>query len=98
MFPIGQQQFAGEDNLTVFIDFLRRRTTVAVGGVGIAALASSRTLFFLFHDPEGPNLLIVMVLAVMLYITSFIVWRFVPATTAKKLLLAIGAQVVIVTA
>jgi hypothetical protein len=34
----------------------------------------------------------------MLYIASFIVWRFIPATTAKKLLLAICTQVVIVTA
>ena len=65
--------------------------------LGITALASSRTLFF-FHDPEGPNLLIVTVLAVMLYVASFIVWRFIPATTAKKLLLGICTQVVIVTA
>jgi hypothetical protein len=66
--------------------------------LGITALASSRTLFFLFHDPEGPNLLIVTVLATMLYIASFIVWRFIPATTAnKKLLFAICTQVLIVT-
>jgi hypothetical protein len=26
----------------------------------------SRTLFFLFHDPEGPNLLVVTVLALIL--------------------------------
>jgi hypothetical protein len=36
--------------------------------LGVTALACSRTLFFLFHDPEGPNLLIVTVLAVILYI------------------------------
>jgi len=65
--------------------------------LGITALASSRTLFFLFHDPEGPNLLIVTVLAMLLYVASFIVWRIVPATTAKKLVFAICTQVFIVT-
>jgi hypothetical protein len=65
--------------------------------LGVTALACSRTLFFLFHDPEGPNLLIVTVLAVILYVASFIVWRFFPATTAsKKLLFAICTQLLIV--
>jgi hypothetical protein len=66
--------------------------------LGITALVCSRTLFFLFHDPEGPNLLVVTVLALILYVVSFIVWRFVPVSTAiKKLLLAICTQVLIVT-
>jgi len=66
--------------------------------LGITALTCSRTLFFLFHDPEGPNLLIVTVLAMLLYVASFIAWRFIPATTAsKKLLFAICTQVLIVT-
>ena len=64
----------------------------------ITAFACSRTLFFLFHDPEGPNLLIVTVLAMILYIASFIVWRFIPASTAsKRLLAAICAQIIVVT-
>ena len=64
----------------------------------ITALTCSRTLFFLFHDPEGPNLLIVTVLAVILYVASFIAWRFIPARTAsKRLLFAICTQVLIVT-
>jgi hypothetical protein len=66
--------------------------------LGITALVCSRTLFFLFHDPEGPNLLIVTVLALILYVASLIMWRFIPVTTAsKKLLLAICTQIVIVT-
>jgi len=64
----------------------------------ITAFVCSRTLFFLFHDPEGPNLLIVTVLAMILYIASFIVWRFIPASTAsKRLLAAICAQIIVVT-
>ena len=64
----------------------------------ITALVCSRTLFFFFHDPEGPNLLIVTVLALILYSASFIAWKFIPATTAgKKLLFAICTQLLIVT-
>ena len=64
--------------------------------LGITALTCSRALFFLFHDPEGPNLLIVTVLAMILYVASFIVWRFLPASTTGKLLLAICTQLLIV--
>ena len=64
----------------------------------ITAFVCSRALFFFFRDPEGPNLLIVTVLALLLYGASFIAWRFIPATSAsKKLLFAICAQVLIVT-
>ena len=78
------------------MSFTAKKTSLVL--LGITALACSRTLFFLFHDPEGPNLLIVAVLALILYIASCIVWRFIPATTAgKKLLLAICTQIIIVT-
>ena len=64
----------------------------------ITAFACSRALFFFFHDPEGPNLLIVTVLALILYGTSFLAWRFIPSTTAsKKLLFAICTQLLMVT-
>jgi hypothetical protein len=63
----------------------------------ITAFPCSRALFFLFNDPEGPNLLIVTVLALLLYFASFIAWEFTPATTAsKKLLFGIGTQLLIV--
>jgi hypothetical protein len=64
----------------------------------VTALVCSRALFFFFHDPEGPNLLIVTVLALILYGTSFLAWRFIPSTTAsKKLLFAICTQLLMVT-
>ncbi len=63
----------------------------------ISAFTCSRTLFYFFHDPEGPNLLIVTVLATLVFIASFLAWRFIPTTTAsKKLLFAICTQVLIV--
>jgi len=65
--------------------------------LGVTAFTCSRTFFFLLHDPEGPNLLIVTVLAMLLYVASFIAWRFIPAMTAsKKLFFAICTQVLIV--
>ena len=76
--------------------FTAKKTSLLL--LGITALVCSRTLFFLFNDPEGPNLLVVTVLAAILYVAAFIVWRFIPATTAnRKLLLAICTQVLIVT-
>lgn len=64
----------------------------------ITALVLSRALFFFFHDPEGPNLLIVTILALILYSASFIAWKFIPtASASKKLLFAICTQVLIVT-
>ena len=63
----------------------------------ITAFLCSRTLFFFFRDPEGPNLLIVIVLALILYGASFTAWRFIPATASKKILFAICAQILIVT-
>jgi len=63
----------------------------------VTALVCSRALFFFFNDPEGPNLLIVTVLALILYGASFLAWRFIPATTAsKRLLFAICTQLLIV--
>ena len=64
----------------------------------ITAFVLSRALFFFFQDPEGPNLLIVTVLALILYSASIIAWRLMPAASAsKRLLFAICAQVLIVT-
>jgi hypothetical protein len=63
----------------------------------ITAFACSGTLFRLFDDPEGPNLLVVTVLALLLYGASFIAWEFTPATTAsKKLLCGVGTQLLII--
>ena len=77
------------------MQFTSRKTSLVL--LGATALTCSRILFFLFHDPEGPNLLIVTVLAMILYVASFLVWRFIPASSAgTKLLLGISTQVVIV--
>lgn len=38
--------------------------------LGVVSLLVSRAIFFLINDPEGPNLLIVTVLAAVIYSAS----------------------------
>lgn len=58
--------------------------------LGVASIVFSRVMFVLFNDPEGPNLLIVTVAAVIVFLLSLAVYFFsAPTTSLKKLLLAI---------
>lgn len=41
--------------------------------LGIASLILSRLVFVFINDPEGPNLLIVFGMAVVIYVVSFAV-------------------------
>lgn len=63
--------------------------------LGITALILSRSMFALFDDPEGPNLLIVVVMGVILYVPSVLMYLFgLPKSeTVQKLLIAILVQV-----
>jgi hypothetical protein len=57
-------------------------------------------MFAFFDDPEGPNLLIVTVIAAIVYGLSFALYRFLPLTreyNLKRLLLTILIQIIIVT-
>jgi hypothetical protein len=55
-------------------------------------------MFLFFDDPEGPNLLIVMGMAGLIYFLSLAVYMFkFPITGLKMLLLAIFIQIIIVT-
>lgn len=63
--------------------------------LGIVSLACSRTWFAFIDDPEGPNLLIVVALAAMLFGLSLGAYRFAPLSYGlKKLAAAILVQVV----
>jgi hypothetical protein len=65
------------------INFLSKKVSVPI--LVVTALACSRVLFALFNDPEGPNLLIVVVMAVALYIASFVTVRlFAPSLSDLK--------------
>lgn len=67
----------------------------------ITALICSRTMFVSFNDPEGPNLLVIAVGAVVICAASWIANRFVPAISRSKgiakILLMIAVQAVVTT-
>ena len=54
----------------------------------ITALICSRTMLSSFNDPEGPNLLIVIIMAIIIYFLSLIMGR-------KRFILTIFSQVII---
>lgn len=62
--------------------------------LAITALVCSRVTFALFNDPEGPNLLIVVVLAAVLFAFSLVAFQFKTSARAS-VLLAIALQIVL---
>lgn len=65
---------------------------------GITSIVFSRVMFLFFDDAEGPNLLIVMGMAAVVYTLSSLVYRlFGPTESAfKRLTLIILIQIAIV--
>ena len=69
--------------------------------LGVTALLVSRAMFAFIDDPEGPNLLIVTVLAAIVWLLSlglYVRSHLVTITGLKRLLLAVLVQMMIVTA
>jgi hypothetical protein len=54
--------------------------------LAITAVACSRIVFAFFHDPEGPNLLVVTGMAAVIYLISAAVYlsNFSPSLTGFK--------------
>lgn len=67
--------------------------------LGVTAIVCSRAPFFFFNDPEGPNLLVVMVMAGILYFLSLAVYVYTPSTLRglTRLLLVIFIQILLTT-
>jgi hypothetical protein len=65
--------------------------------LAITAIVCSHVMFLFFNDPEGPNLLIVIGMAVVVYFLSLVAYLF-NISGSKKLLLAILIQIVIAVA
>jgi uncharacterized membrane-anchored protein len=55
--------------------FKLKKTTLFV--LGIISVLLSRLTFFLINDPEGPNLLIVTVLAVVIFFVILSVYKLI---------------------
>ncbi len=78
--------------------FKSKRITFLI--LGITSILSSRLLFFFFDDPEGPNLLIVMVMAGFIYAVSLFLYTrnsLLQFAGLKRLLVLIFIQVLLVT-
>jgi hypothetical protein len=75
------------------MDFKSKKTPLLI--LAIPAIVCSRAWFFFINDPEGPNLVVVMGLAVILYFLSVMAYVLVSATVAKKLLAAISMQILV---
>ncbi len=75
--------------------FKSKKTPLLI--LGITAIVCSRALFSFFNDPEGPNLLVVTVMALIIYCVSLPVYLYSSSSVGfKRLLLAIFIQLLLV--
>ena len=68
--------------------------------LGLTALVCSRVMFSFSNDPEGPNLLIVAVTAMIIYAVSGVVYKFYPSNkedNLMKLFVLILVQILVTT-
>ncbi len=78
------------------MDFPSRKASLVI--LGLTSLVLSRVMFVFIDDPEGPNLLVVVVMAGILYALTLLAYRFTSSVSGlKKLLLVIATQILIVT-
>ncbi len=79
--------------------FKSKNTTSLI--LAVTASLCSRAVFFFFNDPEGPNLLVVMGMAAIIYFVSLTMYLFKAFPTSftplQKLLLAIFVQILLAT-
>ena len=67
--------------------------------LGITGILVSRLMFVFFNDPEGPNLLVVTVAALIVYVLTLGIYlskAFPSITGIKRILLGIFTQLIIV--
>jgi hypothetical protein len=88
--------FTEMKNSTSNLYFKSKKTSLII--LALVALFCSRMLFFFFDDPDGPNLLIVAVFALLICLFSFALYLFSPSRIGgiKRLLMAILSQILLV--
>ena len=66
--------------------------------LAITALISSRAMFSFFNDPEGPNLLVVVVAGAIVYALSLVVysWKPLAPTAVTRIIVTVFIQILIV--
>jgi hypothetical protein len=94
----GQQRSGTAASYTYYIahmNFNSKKLSLAISG--ITALICSRGMFFFINDPEGPNVLVVVVAAAIIFFLSWAAYRYLPLPkqdSLKKLLIMIVIQIV----
>lgn len=89
------------ENTTTDIYFKSKKISLII--LAVTAIICSRTVFFLFNDPEGPNPIVIAGLALAIYFLSFPAYIFSPfkikgitrlsGVICIQLLLAIGTYI-----
>jgi hypothetical protein len=78
------------------MNFTSKKTSLII--LGVESLLVSRGMFSLFNDPEGPNLLIVVGTAAILYFLSLMPYFFNLSTPGlKRFLLSFSIQIIAAT-
>lgn len=80
------------------MNFNSQKTSVVV--LAMTSVLLSRGMFCLFNDPEGPNLVVVMGMAAIIFFVSYALYTYSPLKKydgLKKLLLTIVVQILLVT-
>lgn len=74
--------------------FKSKKVTLII--LAITAMLCSRAMFVFIDDPEGPNLLVVTVVALFIYFSSLLSYLFrLEFTGAQRLLLVVFIQFLI---
>ncbi|NCD68196.1 hypothetical protein [Mucilaginibacter agri] len=78
------------------MDFNSKKLSLVL--LGATAIVCSRTLFFFFNDPEGPNLVVVGGMAIAIYLLSFAAYAFMPSKIEglKRFSIAVCLQILAV--
>lgn len=63
--------------------------------LGLLALVCSKVFFWLINDPEGANLLIVLIVAAFLFLASLLVYRFTRITHTQQWIAAALVQILL---
>jgi hypothetical protein len=79
------------------MNFKSNKTLLLISG--ITSIVLSRVLFSFLNDPEGPNLLVVMVMAAIVFAVSLVGYLLIPSLMGiKRLSLAVLIQILLVSA
>ncbi len=85
---------SGISNIIESMNFKSKYTPLII--LGISSVLCSRSMFYFIDDPEGPNLLVVFVMASIIYFLSSTIYKYGPfPRVLKKIPLVILLQLIV---